>query len=333
MKALSLVIIVLVNILAIGQLKAQQSITVKHVEVTETIELEGLVEAVKQSTVSAQTSGTIVQLPVDVDDAVQAQQLIVGLDDTEQQARVNRSRAAVESANATLADARRQFERVKDLYQQEVASQSEFDQVSTQLETSQARLAEANAALQEAEEQLSYTRVKAPYAGIVTERFVELGESVRPGQPLISGLSLEHLRVVTELPQSYAQYVRDNRSADIQTHTGRKLTIGSMTFYPYADERSHTFRLRLNLTDPNGSLFPGMLVTVHLDVGKRQQLQVPLSALLERGELRGVFVKVDDGWQLRQVRVGAKNGDRVEILSGLKAGEQVAVVAGELINE
>ncbi|MGM0482143.1 MAG: efflux RND transporter periplasmic adaptor subunit [Pseudomonadota bacterium] len=333
MKQLSLGIVLLANVLAIGQLKAQQAVTVEKLQVTEVIELDGLIEATQQSTISAQTSGRIVQLPVDVDDAVEARQLIVRLDDTEQMARLNRARAALESATANLNDAQRQFGRIKDLYQQQVASQAEFDQASTQFETSQARVAEAKAAVQESEEQLSYTQVKAPYAGIVTERFVELGEFVQPGQPLISGLSLEHLRVITELPQSYAQYVRDNRNAKVQTASGRKLSINSMTFYPYADERTHTFRLRLNLTDPNGALFPGMLVKVHIATGTRQQLQIPPSALLKRGELRAVFVKVENDWQLRQVRVGEASAGHIEILSGLKAGEQIALSAQELINE
>lgn len=328
------VLLIVFSFIASPSLLAQQWITAEHRQITETLALDGKIEAVQQSTVSAQTAGTVIELPVDVDDAVQANELIVRLDDTEQQARLHRAEANLESAEATLNDARRRFNRIRDLYEQEVASQSELDDAQTQLETAEAAVAEAQAVAEEASKQLSYTEVRAPYAGIVTERFVELGESVQPGQPLISGLSLEHLRVITDLPQRYAQYVRDNRGAEVITDDGRALGIASMTFYPYADEASHTFRLRLNLTDPNGTLFPGMLVTVRVAVGEKSALLIPSSAVLIRGELRAVYVKNEQGQaQLRQVRLGRQHNGEVEILAGLNAGEQIAVQAEALLNE
>ena len=312
---------------------AQQQ-DVSYRTVKDTLTLEGVVEAINQSTVSAHTAGTIVELPVDVDDAVAADQLIVRLEDTEQTARLKRAQANLESAQATLNDATKRFQRVSELYQQEVASASERDDAKTLFETSKARVADAKAALAEAQKQLSYTRVKAPYAGIVTERFVELGESVQPGQPLMSGLSLEHLRVITELPQQYAQYVRNSRSADIVTDDGRQLAIGSMTFYPYADAQTHTFRLRLNLTDPEGRLFPGVLVKVKVAVGEREVMLVPHSAVVVRGELRAVYVVKEDGEaQLRQVRVGQNINGQLEILAGLVPGEQILTATEAMLND
>lgn len=321
-------------LLAAQTTAAQQTVTAEYTTIKEPLTLDGRVEAVQQSTVSAQTSGTVVELPVDVDDAVQAGELIVRLDDTEQKARLRRAKANLESARVTLNDARRRFTRVNNLYQQEVASQSELDQAQTQFETAEARVNESQAAVEESEKQLSYTQVRAPYPGIVTERMVELGESVQPGQALMSGLSLEHLRVVTELPQQYAQYVREHRQAAVVTETGRTLNTASMTFYPYADERSHTFRLRLNLTDPNAALFPGMLVKVQVVVGEKDALRVPTSALVVRGELRAVYVVAEgDEPQLRQVRVGKQHRDQVEIMAGLKPGEQVLAEAETLGHE
>lgn len=313
---------------------AQESFTVKKQTINEALSLEGVVEAINQSTVSAQTSGTIVELPVDVDDAVNANQLIVRLDDTEQKARLKRAKANLESAQATLNDAQKRFKRISELYEQNVASESERDEAETQLDTSKARVSDAKASVEEAKKQLSYTQVRAPYAGIVTERFVEIGESVQPGQPLMSGLSLEQLRVVTELPQQYASYVRDNRKAQVVTDDGRELSIASMTFYPYASEQSHTFRLRLNLNDPEGALFPGMLVKVKVAVGERNALLIPKSALLIEGELRGVYVLgKNDTPQLRQVRVGERTNGQVEILARLAEGEQVLASAEAMLDE
>lgn len=313
---------------------AQDEVVVAEQTVAETLALQGEIEAVNHSTVSAQTAGRIVELPVDIDDAVAAGDIIVRLDDTEQRARLHRAEAALASAKATFTDAKRRFERLSALYQQGSVSAAERDDAETLVDTSRARVAEAQAAVDEAAKQLSYTQIRAPYAGIVTARFVELGESVQPGQPLMSGLSLEQLRVVSALPQRYAQYVREHRQANIATDDGRQLPIASMTFYPYADEQSHTFRLRFNLNNPDGGLFPGVLVTVNVVVGERDVLLIPESALVVRGELRAVYVlNKNDTPQLRQVRVGHHFDRGVEVLAGLVAGERILASVEAMPNE
>ena len=158
----------------------------------------------------------------------------------------------------------------------------------------------------------------------MTERHVELGESVSPGQPLLSGLSLEQLRVVVDLPQQYAGIAREARQARVTLPDGDVLPTGNMTFYPYADPISHSFRLRMTLDEPDTRLFPGMLVKVSLPVATREALWIPASSLLPRSELRAVFVlDGNDHPRLRQVRTGVRNANLVEILAGLSEGERI----------
>lgn len=307
-------------------------VPVVRAEVEETVLLDGVIEAVQQSTVSAQTSGTVQALPYDVDDSVPAGALIVQLDDSEQQARLNQARASLEEAQAALADARQNFERIRSVHARGLVSQQEFDQARNNLAAAEARVARAEAAVAEAEKQLSYTRITAPYGGILTERHVEIGEAVSPGQPLLTGLSLEQLRVVVDLPQKYADLARSQRRATVTLADGRVLETGPMTFYPYADPATHTFRLRMPLTDPNSSLFPGMLVKVRVPVGTRETLWVPASSLIRRSELRALLVLDEqERPRLRQVRVGVRDGERLEILAGVEAGERVVVNPALLI--
>lgn len=290
----------------------------------ETVRLDGVIEAVQQSTVSAQTSGTVMELPFDVDDSVAAGELIVRLEDSEQQSRLSQAEAGLEEARAGLRDAGQQFERIEAVHQRGLVSRQEFDQARNNLAAAQARLERARAAVAEARQQLAYTRIVAPYGGILTERHVELGESVNPGQPLLSGLSLEQLRVVVDLPQRYADSARAARKAQVTLNDGRVLETGEMTFYPYANPATHTFRLRMPLTEPNGSLFPGMLVKVSVPVASREALWIPASSLIHRGELRAVFVLDGDGQpRLRQVRTGVRDNGRVEVMAGLDEGERV----------
>lgn len=301
-------------------------------ELQETVHLDGVIEAVQQSTVSAQTSGTVQSLPYDVDDSVAAGDLIVQLEDSEQRSRLRQAQAGLEEAEAAAADARQRFERIEAVHERGLVSRQEFDQARNNLAAARARVERAKGAVSEAQEQLSYTRVVAPYGGILTERHVEVGESVNPGQPLLSGLSLEQLRVVVDLPQKYAELARTERQAKVTLGDGRVLETGEMTFYPYANPQTHTFRLRMRLSEPNGSLFPGMLVKVGVPVASREALWVPASSLIQRSELRAVFVLDEQGRpRLRQVRTGVSDNGRLEILAGLSEGERVVTNPSALV--
>ncbi len=320
--------------LALGQQTSGrlETVPVERSELQETLVLDGVIEAVQQSTVSAQTSGTVQKLPFDVDDSVVAGDLIVQLESSEQRARVNQAQGSRDEAQAALANAQQQFDRIEAVHERGLVSRQEFDQARNNLAAARARLERADAALAEAREQLSYTRITAPYGGILTERHVEIGESVSPGQPLLSGLSLEQLRVVVDLPQQYADLARRDRQAKVTLADGRVLETGAMTFYPYANPATHTFRLRMRLSEPNGSLFPGMLVKVGIPVASRCALWIPESSLVRRSELRAVFVLDDQGTpRLRQVRTGMEQDGRLEILAGLSEGEQVVVNPVELV--
>ncbi len=314
-----------IGLLLAGSLQASDWTAVERGPLIERLRLDGVIEAVQHSTVSAQTSGTVVELPFDIDDVVDTGQLIVRLDDSEQRARLNQARADQEEAESSLDDARRQFDRIKSLYERSVATQAEFDNARNALAAARARLSRAEAAVAEATEQLDYTRISAPYSGIVTARHVELGEAVAPGTPLISGFSLEELRVVVSIPQQFAELTRRERRTEVSLDDGRVLSTGRMTFFPYADPATHTFRLRIELAESDGMLFPGMLVRVGIPVSERQALLIPEAALFRRGELRAVYVLDDnDHPRLRQVRIGTRVDDRLEVLAGLDEGERIA---------
>lgn len=292
----------------------------------ERVRLDGTVEAVQQSTVSAQTSGTVVELPFDVDDRVASGDLIVRLDDTEQRSRLRQAEAELEEAESGLSDARQQFDRVESLYARDVASRSDLDQARNALNAAQARMSRARSAVDEAREQLEYTRVTAPYTGVVTARHVELGESVRPGQALLSGFSLSELRVSVAVPQQHVAALREGESPQVHLDDGTRLGTGPVTVFPFADERSRAVRTRIALDAPTGALHPGQLVRVTIPVEPRGALWIPADSLLRRGELRAVFVRGGDGApRLRQVRTGTREDGRIEILAGLDAGERVAL--------
>jgi len=286
--------------------------------------VDGTVEAVNKATMSAQTSGRIAEVFYDVDDYVEPGAPIVRFTDVEQQAALRQAKAALDEALARGKQADEEFRRVSGLFESGSASKREYDQAVAARDSANARVASARSAVAAAEQQLEYTLVRAPYAGIVTERHVEVGETVGVGQPLMSGLSLESLRVVVDLPQQAAAEVRKYRKAYVITRDGR-VDATHVTIFPYAHSASNTFRVRLELPPGQFALYPGMFVKVAFVVGAARRLLVPTSALLRRSEVTGVYV-VDQDQQvrMRQVRVGGSFDGRSEVLAGLREGERVA---------
>ena len=287
--------------------------------------LDGTVEAVNQSTVSAQTAGRVSAVYVDVNDVVEAGALIMRIRSTEQVANLTQAQAALQEATAREAEAQTRYERIGDMYQRRVVAKATYDEASAARDAAVARLVAARAGLEAAREGVSYTEVRAPYSGVVTQRHVQMGESVAPGTPLMTGASLDALRVVAEIPQSVIEQVRAVRKAAVYVD-GRRIQSTGIRVFPAAQPETNTFRARIDLPPGPQGLAPGMFVKVGLVVGESDRLLVPRTAVVERSEMRGVYVVAPDGRvALRQVRLGHVRGERVEILAGLASGERVAL--------
>lgn len=285
--------------------------------------VDGTIEAINQATVSAQTSGRVTELFYDVNDFVPAGAVIMRLRATEQRAGMQQAQAALQEALTRDAEAKQQFSRIEGLYKEKVATKQEFDNALANRDAVSAKLESAKAAIAVAREGVAYTEVRAPYAGIVTKRLVQVGETVQPGTPLMSGVSLQYLRVNLDLPQSIVEKVRTIKKAAIYVGD-KRVEANSFTLFPEADLNTHTFHARANLPADATDLHPGMFVKVGLMVGESERLLIPESALVTRSEVVGAYVLDNSGQRhLRQLRVGEQLGQRVEVLAGLSPGEKV----------
>ena len=286
---------------------------------------DGVIEAVNRATLAAQTSGRVLELPFDVNDYVEAGQVVVRFTDVEQRSGREQAEAALRAAQANAAEAEAEFKRVNELVRRQLVSRAQLDQVTARRNGAQAQLAAAQAALRGATEQVDFTVVRAPYSGILTERLVEVGETVRPGQPLVSGLSLNRLRVTVQVPQSDVDAIRSHKAAAVLLDAGRRVEAAEVIVFPYADPATHTFTVRLELPDVETGLKPGTTVKASFKLGETPRLLVPTSALVQRGEVQAVYVVDPAGRvELRQVRPGRRFGERVEVLAGLADGERIA---------
>lgn len=293
--------------------------------------LDGVVEAINRATVSAQTGGTIKEMLVDVDDYVEQGAVILRLKDVSQTAKLKKAQAGEKEAISNLAKAEDEYDRIKDIYAKNVVSKAQMDEATHALSAAKARLESARASLDEAREQLSYTQVKAPYSGIVTERHVEVGEAVQPGTKLLTGVSLDKLRVNVDVPQGLINKIRRHEKAfvypDAEVNAGlNQVSVEKITIFPIADSASSTFKVRLDLPEGIKGLFPGMFVKTSLVTGEKQVLMVPQESIVYRSEVTAVYVVAADAViNFRHVRLGGTSDGSQVILSGLAEGEKVAL--------
>jgi RND family efflux transporter MFP subunit len=261
----------------------------------------------------------------DVDDFVPAGAVIIRLRATEQRAGLLQAEAALREATAREAEAQTRYQRIADMYDRKVVPKATLDEVVANREAAVARLVAARAALESAKEGVAYTEIRAPYAGVVTKRLVQVGETVSPGTPLMSGLSLQYLRVTVDVPQSIVEQVRRIKKGAVYVG-GRRIEATKVTVFPEAASPSSTFRARLELPENATDLYPGMFVKVGFVIGEADRILVPARSLVERSEVTAVYVLDASGRaSMRQIRVGDRFGDRVEILSGLATGERIAL--------
>lgn len=292
---------------------------------TSWLHLSGQIEAVDQGTVSAQTSGRISAITVDVNDVVPAGQLLIEITSTTQSASLDQARAAVKSAEARSLDAERQSARLAALLSRGSVSRRDYDIADTEAKAAASALKQARAALVQAGENLGYTRIVSPYAGIVSAKHVSLGETVSPGQALLSGYAFEQMRVTTAIPARYVDTLKPDTPINISFADQTRLTILEHQLFQFADPVSHTFTLRMNLPKQHTPHWhAGNWVDIAIPVATTPTLRIPEQAVLRHSELSAVYLQSGQQFILRQIRMGQTQDGQIEVLSGLSAGDVIA---------
>ncbi|MFO1252684.1 efflux RND transporter periplasmic adaptor subunit [Inhella sp.] len=287
---------------------------------------EGVVEAQRQTVLAAQVSGAIVEIAVKVGDRVKAGQLLIRLDARAAEQGAQASAAQAQAVKAQLALAQRDFERQQQLRAQGFISQGALDQAEAQFKASSAQLQAQAAALEAARTQTGFHRVTAPYDGVVAEVPVSLGDLAMPGRALVTVFDPRALRVTASVPQQLKLPDATVLQVEIPA-LGQRLNPTRVQRLPLADAGSQTQQVRLEL--PDSAAQPGQfarLLVPQEQAGAPTRLWVPQAAVVRRAELRAVYVLDPKGQpQLRQLRLGPVQGDQVEVLAGLSAGERVVL--------
>jgi RND family efflux transporter MFP subunit len=298
-------------------------------------ELDGIIQPVKQSTVSAQAAGRVASLSVKPGDKVHAGQVLAVIDDREAAVGVQRSQAQIQQADAELRNARAQVERTRDLQRKGFVSQSALDTAEAQYKGATASRDVASAGALQSSIAQGFTRVTAPYDGWVLQTHAEAGDLAVPGKPLITVYAPLPLRAVVQVPASRLQVVRAATQTQVQVNAEPSASSWvvpvARSAVPSADPVSQTGEWRLELSPKDsGNLLPGQQVKVRFSLAQTSaassKLVVPQAAIVRRGELTAVYVATNGSFSLRAIRLGADLGAQgVEVLAGVQSGESVAL--------
>ena len=293
---------------------------------------DGVVEAVRQTVVSAQVPGAVVAIDVKVGDAVKAGRVLARIDARAAEQNVAASDAQVQSARATLEVATKEFDRQKQLFGKNYTSQAALERAEAQFKATQAQVSAQLAQAGAARAQSGFFVVKAPYGGVVAEVAVMLGDMAMPGRPLLTIYDPAALRVTAALPQADIARLAAGQPIRIQfpglPADRQWVAPARVTLLPTVDPATHTAQIRLDLPATAEYVTPGTFARVWLPLqgAATHRLYVPARAIVRRTEMTGVYVLDPNGRPvLRQVRLGRAVDDTVEILSGVTAGERVAL--------
>ena len=286
---------------------------------TITEEVAGTVRAKLRATLEARLSGRIQQMPVVLGGKVQNGQLIARLDAAEMAARL-------EQAEASLEQAEREWKRVSALFEQQSVTRAEYDSVESRRRIAKGALAEARA-------MMSYVEIVAPFDGVVTKKWADVGDLASPGKPLVDIEDPSALQMEADVPEAMTSQIRKDSRLRVRVDATKDDLEGVVAeIAPAADTVSRTFRVKLDLPSTAG-LMPGQFARLAVPIGERKSVRVPVSAVVQRGQLEIVFIVANHRAQLRLVKTGKRIGDETEILSGLNGGESVAVSGADQLTD
>lgn len=269
----------------------------------------GSVRAKLHAVLEAKISGRIERMQAVPGQLVKSREILAEIDARELQARLDQAKALSEQSG-------RDTDRLRHLLEQKAVSRQEF-------ETVESRHRIAAASVSELETMLGYSKIVAPFDGVVTRKLADVGDLASPGRALLEIEDPTALRLEIDLPESLIGHVQ--LGAKLKSHVGRDAAPFDAVvseIAPAADSASRTFNVKLDLP-AKGELRAGQFARVSVPVGKSVGLRAPASAVIRRGQMEIVFAVVKARAQLRLVKCGRRIGDEIELVSGVEAGDQL----------
>lgn len=309
------------------------------------LEAVGTVRAAQTSQVSSQMLGNIVEIRALEGDRVQSGQVLAIIDDAQPRSAVNQATAAAAASEQEVAAADSDFvlaeetlKRYQQLYEKKSVSPQEFDEIKARYQSAAAHRdraragqSQANAALTQAQTSLGYTRVRAPFAGVVTEKKADAGTLASPGMPIFTVEDTHSYRLEVTVDETDIRLVRIGQAAPATIDSlGNASVSGKVVqIVPAADPASRSFLVKVELPAV-AHLRSGLFGRARFPRGERPVMLIPRTSVVDRGQLQGVYVlDANQVAGLRYVTLGQSTGQMIEVLSGLQSGEMLVAAPGD----
>ncbi|MGB0036086.1 MAG: efflux RND transporter periplasmic adaptor subunit [Candidatus Acidiferrales bacterium] len=320
-------------------------IVVQKTMIPDWLEAVGTVRATQTSQISSQVMGNILEIRAHEGDRVQSGQVLAVLDDAQLRAAVDQAMAAVTASekelsatDSELALASATLKRYQQLYEKKSVSPQEFDEIKARYQSAEARCgmaragqAQANAGLTQARTSLGYTRIRAPFTGIVTEKKADAGMLASPGMPIFTIEDERSYRLEVTVDESEFRLVHVGQVSPVTIDALGNVQLSGkvVQIVPAADPASRSFLVKVELPG-DARLRSGLFGRARFSRGERSALLIPRRSLVERGQLQGVYVlDANQIAGLRYVTLGKSAGEQIEVLSGLQDEEKLVAVAGD----
>lgn len=326
--------------------------TVSNEQWPVTYEATGTVRARSSTVISAKWMGYVREVNAHIGDRVSAGQMLASLDGRELDAASNRAAATrdeltntIPEADSALTAAKAHLElseathrRMRELYDKKSISDQEFDESTAKLKAAQAdlamaqarrkqlddKLADADQAVEAARVNRSYAEIHSPVAGIVTAKSVEPGTLAVPGMPMVT-IESGGFRLEASVDESKISLIRLGAMTRLQFDGVDRPTEGRVSeIVPTVDGASRSYVVKVDVPPPS-AVRSGLFGRAAFSAGSRQVLTVPQKAVIERGQLKSVFVADGGVGRTRLITTGSQDRERTEVLSGLSSGEKVIV--------
>ena len=298
----------------------------------------GKVEAANHANLSTRVMGFVESLHVKTGDQVKKGQILLTINSNDLIAKKAQVEASIAEASAAYGNAEKDYKRYRQLFAQSSASQKEMDDMTVRFEMAKARLETARQMQKEVEAQFSYTRIVAPFSGVVTNTFVDKGEMASPGMPLAAMETPGSFEVSATVSENYIHQIKEGNSTKVEIRSLGTEIPGIITeVSSSALNTGSQYLVKIALSNTDTPLHSGMFATVKFPVKKEaaiNALVIPKEAIVRHGQLTGVYVVNEENRALlRWIRPGRAYGDTIEVLSGLSEGETFVVTAqGRLYN-
>lgn len=302
------------------------AIAVRDTLLPTVVDAAGTAAPFEQATLSTKLMGTVQQVLVREGDAVDAGVLLVKIDARDIEARRSQAAAQLAQAEAAHREAMLMAQRIRALYADSAAPRAQLDAAEAGLARAEAAVSQARAGGAEVEAMGGYAEVRAPFAGIVTRRFVDPGAFAAPGAPLVTVESGGRLRVTASAGPETVRSLRRGTVLDL-TIEGQPARGTIEGVVPSGS--GSTYTVNVVVENPGRRFLPHSAATLAIPAGDaRRVVLVPAAAVTRDGDLAGVRVEQDGRAELRWVRLGRQVGPDIEVLSGLSVGDRIILPTG-----